>query len=76
MNDNIKFTVEVEQNNMLAFLGTRSEGRRLNKGEGLSESNKHSPAFELGIKPRIRTQMMSSEDPLAKSRKFDIIEGG
>ena len=51
------------------------EGRRVNKGEGLSESDTHRPVSELGVKPPVRTQTLCGGDTFAKSRKFDIREG-
>ena len=77
MDDNIKFTVEAEQNNTLAFITTciclKDDGSTKVK---VYQKATHTPVFELGVKPHIRRQMLSGEDTLAKDSKFDIKGGG
>ena len=70
---------EIEQfihlNSMDDNIMHMSEGRWVNKGEGLLESNTHREVFELEVKQPIRTQTLCGEDTLAKSRKADIRRG-
>ena len=77
MYHNIKFTVDAEQNNTLAFLDTciclKDDGSTY---VNVYRKSTYRPVFKLGIKPPIRTQTLCGQDTLAKSRKFDIREGG
>jgi len=44
-----------------------SEGRRINKGKGLFESDTHRPVFGLGVKPPIITQMLCGRTLLQRA---------
>ena len=49
LDDNIKFTIETEQNKTLAFLKTCVCLKIVNKGEGISESDTCIPVFKLVV---------------------------
>ena len=51
------------------------EGRWSTKVKVYRKGDTHRPVCELGVKPPIRTQTLCGEDPLGKSRTFDITRG-